>query len=110
MANRPPSLDDQLVSPRKKAEYQQMLSRVPPVPLAEQGGHQVLAPAANCTTGRVKEIPELYPVFPYDRYGLGRDGFDMAREMELIVAEFVRIRDSSRLSDFARLRLPVNSR
>ena len=51
-----------------------MLSRVPPVPLAEQGGHQVLAPAANCTTGRVKEIPELYPVFPYDRYGLGRDG------------------------------------
>ena len=73
-------LDDDLVPPRKKAEYREMLSRVPPIPTAETDGHRVLAPAANLKTKRCGEIPELYPVFPYDRYGLGRDGLDVARE------------------------------
>jgi len=40
----------------------------------------VLAPAANLGTRRCGEIPELYPVFPYDRYGLGGDDFEMAVE------------------------------
>jgi hypothetical protein len=37
----------------------------------------VLAPASNLPTKKCGEIPELYPVFPYDRYGLGRDGLEM---------------------------------
>jgi hypothetical protein len=74
------ALDDELVPPQEKAEYRAMLTRVPPIPIADDEGHRVLAPTANFKSQRVKEIPELYPVFPYDRYGLGRDGFDMARE------------------------------
>ena len=73
-------LPDDLVPPDKKAEYRKMLARVPPIPTAEMDGHKVLAPAANLRTKGCGEIPELYPVFPYDRYGLGRDGLDMARE------------------------------
>ena len=71
-------LSDELVSPQKKAEYREMLARVPPIPMGEVDGQPVLAPAGNLPTKKCKEIPELYPVFPYDRYGLGRDGLEMA--------------------------------
>jgi hypothetical protein len=74
------ALDDELVPPQQKAEYREMLVRVPPIPIADDEGHRVLAPTATFKSQRVKEIPDLYPVFPYDRYGLGREGFEMARE------------------------------
>jgi len=73
-------LDDKLVSPERKAEYHEMLSRVPPVPTMERGGAQVLAPARSWKGAHPKEIPELYPVFPYDLYGLGREDLQMARD------------------------------
>ncbi|MEA3367848.1 MAG: DUF5703 domain-containing protein, partial [Planctomycetota bacterium] len=72
-------LPDDLVPPARKAEYKAMVARVPPIPTAEMDGHTVLAPASNLKTRRSKEIPELYPVFPYNRYGLGRKGLEMAR-------------------------------
>ena len=70
-------LGDDLVSPQKKAEYREMLARVPPIPMGEVDGQPVLAPASNLPTKKCGEIPELYPVFPYDRYGLGCDGLEM---------------------------------
>ena len=73
-------LPDELVPPDRKTDYKAMLGRVPPIPVAESAGHRVLAPAANLGTRRCGEIPELYPVFPYDRYGQGRDDFEMAIE------------------------------
>ena len=73
-------LDDNLVSPERKAEYHEMLSRVPPVPIMEREGAQVLAPARSWKGAHPKEIPELYPVFPYDIYGLGREDLQMARD------------------------------
>lgn len=71
-------LDDDLVPAERRAEYKGMLARVPPVPTTEMEGVRMLAPAVNHQTRGGKEIPELYPLFPYDRYGLGRDGLDLA--------------------------------
>ena len=71
-------LGDDLIPPEKKAAYREMLARVPPIPMGEVYGQPVLAPASNLSTKKCGEIPELYPVFPYDRYGLGRDGLEMA--------------------------------
>ncbi len=76
-------LSDELVPAPKKAEYAQMLSRVPPIPVAEMDGQTVFAPAANLRIGEgvggPNETPELYRVFPYDRAGLGLGDVDMAR-------------------------------
>lgn len=75
-------LDDELLSAEQKAEYREMLSRVPPVPTMEREGVRVLAPATSWEDMQPEEIeiPELYPLFPYDRYGLGRDEFEMAQD------------------------------
>ena len=73
-------LDDELLSAEQKADYRGMQSRVPPVPTMEREGVRVLAPAESWEDVHPKEIPELYPLFPYDRYGLGRDEFEMAQD------------------------------
>jgi len=73
-------LPDNLVPPQKKAAYRKLLSRIPSISIATMNGEKVIAPAANKAMADGKEIPELYPLFPYDRYGLGRDGLDVARQ------------------------------
>ena len=66
-------LDDRIVPPQKKAEYKEMYSRLPVIPTTEMDGDKVIMPAANLKTAKKREIPELYPLFPYDVYGLDRD-------------------------------------
>lgn len=72
--------DASAIGQERTEEYSEMLERVPPVPTMEREGETVLAPAAEWDDSFPKEIPELYPLFPYDRYGIGRDDLDVARE------------------------------
>ena len=58
-------------------------SRIPDIPLRTIGGDTCIAPAIVWARIQNVETPQLYPVFPWRVYGLGRDGLDIARNTYL---------------------------
>lgn len=55
--------------PATRAEWQEMLRDLPPVPTKVDGtGKEVLLPGLTYSAKRQSEVPELYPVFPYRLY------------------------------------------
>jgi len=55
-----------------------MLSRIPPIPIRYFDGHPTIAPAQAWSRINNKECPQLYPVFPWGIYGVGKPGLDTA--------------------------------
>lgn len=66
------------LSDDKKIHWKEMLSRIPPIAFREKEGYKTISPA--WTWGRInnQEIPQLYPVFPWGIYGIGRPDLDIA--------------------------------
>ena len=64
------------------AETRDLLSRLeaklPPVPVREIDGARLLAPAARFADKRNVENPELYAVYPFRLYGLGKPSIELA--------------------------------
>jgi alpha-L-fucosidase 2 len=64
------------------AETKELLARLetrlPPVPTREIDGARLLAPAARFADKRNVENPELYAVYPFRLYGLGKPGIELA--------------------------------
>ena len=54
------------------------LHRIPAIPLRTIGGDTCIAPAVAWARIQNTETPQLYPVFPWRIYGLGRPGLDIA--------------------------------
>ncbi|MCD6350903.1 MAG: hypothetical protein J7M26_02180, partial [Armatimonadetes bacterium] len=74
------ALPRDLVGENLRQRWQRLLGEVPDLPRAEAEGEPVLAPAAKVLEGpRNIENPELYAVFPYRLYGVGRPELDLAR-------------------------------
>ena len=55
-----------------------MLKRIPPIPIRYFDGHPTIAPALAWSRINNKECPQLYPVFPWGIYGVGKPGLDTA--------------------------------
>ncbi len=53
--------------------------RIPDIPLHVIGGDTCIAPAVVWARIQNTETPQLYPVFPWRIFGLGRDRLDIAR-------------------------------
>ena len=68
-----------LVDKSQREKYQTMLSRIPPLPLKDKNGKAYFAGAKQWRKFSVGEIPELYSVFPYALYGIGKPGLKTAR-------------------------------
>jgi hypothetical protein len=64
-----------------RVQWTKMLADLPPLPMKESNGQQILAMAEK-TPARVSgfEKPELYAVFPYRLFGVGRPELDLALE------------------------------
>ena len=56
-----------------------LLTRLPEVPLRTIGGDTCIAPATVWERIQNTETPQLYPVFPWRIYGVGRPGLQIAR-------------------------------
>jgi hypothetical protein len=71
-------LSDNYLTEEKRTHWQEMLSRIPPIAFREKEGYKTISPA--WTWGRInnQEIPQLYPVFPWGIYGIGRPNLDIA--------------------------------
>ncbi len=70
---------DQLDGERR-ARFAKLRAILPPIPTQDVDGVRVIAPAAKYEPRRSNvENPELYAIFPFRRFGLMRDGLDVAR-------------------------------
>jgi len=75
------SLPRDLVTAPQRAQWRRLQRALPPLPMRQvdgrlilAGAREILAPAGNA------ENPELYAVFPYRLYGVGKPGLELARE------------------------------
>ena len=60
-----------------------MLARIPEIPLRIVDGKEMIAPAQVWERVNNIETPQLYPVFPWRIYGVGREGLEIARNTYL---------------------------
>jgi len=59
----------------KSARWKQMLSTIPPITIKEESGKNMIAPAKLWERINNVESPQLYPVFPWRVYGVGKKRF-----------------------------------
>jgi hypothetical protein len=72
-------LPDELLPADRKAEWKEMLSRLPaPIYFAEHGGKRVILPGEKYGRRTNGEIPQLYVLFPYNTWGVGRPDLQVA--------------------------------
>jgi hypothetical protein len=62
----------------RRTEWTAMLHRLPPITFRQMQGHTTIAPAQAWARVNNTESPQLYPVFPWGIYGVGRPGLDTA--------------------------------
>jgi hypothetical protein len=71
-------LPDKYLTATQRQKWQEMLKRIPPVPIREINGRKQLLPAEAWERYQNMEAPQLYPVFPWGLYGVGKPDIDIA--------------------------------
>ncbi len=61
-----------------KQRWVRMRQTIPAITFREQSGHKTISPAVLWTHIQNCELPQLYPVYPYGLYGLGKTDLDVA--------------------------------
>lgn len=74
------ALPEPLATSAQRARWSRMLQQLPPVPIGERDGRRILLPAERFDIRRNTENPELYAIFPYRLYGVGRPDLQLARD------------------------------
>jgi len=72
------ALSDDYVTPEKRTYFETMLKRIPSIPFREFSGHKTIAPAQVWQRINNIESTQLYPVFPWGIYGVGKPNIDVA--------------------------------
>ncbi|SEJ65617.1 hypothetical protein SAMN05216327_11583 [Dyadobacter sp. SG02] len=62
----------------QRKRWNEILERVPPLSFREMQGHRTIAPAQAWERIQNTEIPQLYPVYPYGIYGIGKPDLETA--------------------------------
>ena len=65
-------------SEEQKKNWQAMLNTIPPISFREFDGKTTIAPAKRWERINNTESPQLYPVYPWGIYGVGKPGLDTA--------------------------------
>jgi hypothetical protein len=65
---------------KRRSEWATMLKRIPPITFSEFNGHTTIAPAKTWqfVANKNMETVQLYPVFPWGMYGVGKPNLDLA--------------------------------
>jgi hypothetical protein len=69
-----------LVGKERHERWKRFLSELPETPIGEEGGKKWIKPADVYSDRRNSENPELYPVFPYRAYTVGKPDLEVALE------------------------------
>lgn len=71
-------LPSQYFSEDKRNHWTGMLKRIPAISFREKNGVKVISPAVTWARINNQELTQLYPVFPYGIYGVGKPDLDVA--------------------------------
>jgi len=71
-------LPEKYLDQQEKEKWRNYLERVPEISLMEKEGYTLIAPAKNWERLSNQEFPQMYPVFPYNQYGLGKADLEVA--------------------------------
>jgi hypothetical protein len=71
-------LPPQYLTDTERKNWEAMLKRIPPINFTEIDGHKTIAPAKLWQQINNVESMQLYPVFPWGIYGIGKPGLDVA--------------------------------
>jgi hypothetical protein len=71
-------LPSQYLTPDERKYFEGFETRIPDITFREMRGHKVIAPAMTWERISNMEIPQLYPVFPWHLYGIGKPNLDIA--------------------------------
>lgn len=74
------SLPTDITAGADRALWERLAAAVPALPRRIMDGTEVLAPAASWSKIQNVELPQMYPVYPWGLYGVGRAELDLARE------------------------------
>ncbi len=76
------ALPDDVISSGGRANWQRLAREVPLLPVGEKHGNRVLLPYTGEQTAQSRngENPELYAVFPFRLYALGKPDLQLARD------------------------------
>jgi alpha-L-fucosidase 2 len=73
------ALPENVTAKNQRSKWKRILGELPAVPTRKVDGKTVLAAADSFADKNNIENPELYAVFPYRLYGMGKEGLDIAR-------------------------------
>jgi hypothetical protein len=62
----------------KRVAWETMLRRIPPISFREFNGHKTISPAQTWERVNNVETMQLYPVYPWGIYGIGKPDIDVA--------------------------------
>ena len=71
-------LPDRYLSVSQRKHWETMLKSIPPIAFREKEGHKTISPAWTWSRINNQEIPQLYPVYPWGIYGIGKPGLEVA--------------------------------
>ena len=72
------ALPPQYLNSKKREYWETMLKRIPPISFREFEGHKTIAPAQVWERVNNVETMQLYPVFPWGIYGIGKPDLNIA--------------------------------
>jgi hypothetical protein len=72
------------LDPAKRTYFTSLLSRIPPLSFGEFNGQKTIAPAKLWERINNTETSQLYPVFPWGMYGIGKPDLDVAKNTFLL--------------------------
>jgi hypothetical protein len=92
VASRLLALPETYLDSIQRTYYKGFIQRLPEIRTRESNGRTTLAPAWLWERINNTESPQLYPVFPWEIYGLNRAGLEIARNTYLHDPDAVRFR------------------
>jgi hypothetical protein len=72
------SLPADYLTTDERTYFSSFMNRIPDIPMRTMNGHQTIAPAETWNCINNIEIPQLYPIFPWRLYGIGKPHLDIA--------------------------------
>ena len=74
------ALSIEVTGEARRERWRELREELPPIPTETRNGKRVIAPAENLPEKMSNsEVPELYPVFPHELYGVARGKLDLAK-------------------------------
>jgi hypothetical protein len=70
-------LPETAINDEQRKQYKRLVKELPEIPMREVEGEKLLAPAQEYSGKQNMENPELYAIFPYRRYSVGKENIEL---------------------------------